>query len=65
MQNITENIARADAAQIGDLLDAVLKRYGELYPDWDICTFSLCKQEDRDQQIDAAIRILQRMRSPR
>ena len=52
-------IASADGWQIEKLLDAVLCRYAELYPDWEVTTISFCKNRDKNEQIDGIIRVLQ------
>ena len=41
MDQLLEQIADIGENEIGDLLTAVLKRYGELFPEWEICTLSL------------------------
>lgn len=63
MNNITEKIAQAGPSEIGVLLEAVLKRYGELFPDWEINTFTFQKQQDRNRQIEDAIRLLEAMKT--
>ncbi len=59
MSDLLERIAQADDMEIQDLLKAVTNRYAELYPDWEICTFSLEKAKDRNEQIDREIAFLQ------
>ena len=49
--------------EVDILLTAVLARYGELYPDWEISTISIRRAEDRAEQIDRTIRMLQRMKN--
>ena len=46
MEEILRKIAEADAETVDTMLTAVLARYGELYPDWEICTMSVRKDED-------------------
>ena len=61
MANIRK-IAQADAEVVETLLAAVLARYGELYPEWEISTVSVRKDEDKTKQIDAIIRRLEYMK---
>ena len=63
MKTLTEQIAQLRDTEIGDVLSAVVLRYGELFPDWEISTISLKKSEDRNQQIDRMIQMLMQMKS--
>ena len=61
--NLVEGIARSDKAQIEKLLKAVLQRYAQLFPDYEVSTISLKKGTDRNQQIDQIIALLQQMKT--
>ena len=63
MLNLVEGIARSDKAQIEKLLKAVLQRYAQLFPDYEVSTISLKKGTDRNQQIDQIIALLQQMKT--
>ena len=63
MEEMRQKIVQADAEAVDTLLTAVLARYGELYPDWEICTMSVRKDEDKAKQIDAIIRRLEYMKT--
>ena len=63
MEEMRQKIAQADAEAVDTLLTAVLASYGELYPDWEICTMSVRKDEDKAKQIDAIIRRLEYMKT--
>ena len=63
MEEMRQKIAQADAEAVDTLLTAVLARYGELYPDWEVCTMSVRKDEDKAKQIDAIIRRLEYMKT--
>ena len=63
MKTLTEQIAQLRDTEIGDVLSAVVLRYGELFPDWEISTISLKKGEDRNQQIDRMVQMLMQMKS--
>ena len=62
MEHTKEKIRTADPEQIQELLAAVLNRYGEMYPDWQISVVSLEKKENRNGQLDDMIRLLQNMK---
>jgi len=63
MCDIEKAIAQADAYELDKILKAVLKRYAELFPDWEVGTISLQKSADRNKQIDRMITMLQNMKS--
>ncbi len=56
-------IAQADAAQAERILNAVLQRYHQLYPNWEISTLALEKGKNRSSQIDGIIAMLQRIKA--
>ena len=62
MKEILEKIGSADGNQIQTLLMAVLRRYGQLYPDSEISVISLEKNENQNSQLDDMIRLLQNMK---
>lgn len=65
MKKIKAQIAWADGVQIEELLFAGLKRYAVLFPDWEISTVSIDKREDRCEQIDRIIQVLETMKTMR
>lgn len=52
---IKEKMKEVDAQSIPLVFLAALERYQELFPDWDIVSFSLEKCKDRNMQIDRMI----------
>ena len=56
---ILQEIRNADGEKAKLFLKALIQRYAELYPDWEVSTFSVRKTEDRNSQIDEMIRFLQ------
>ena len=62
MDDIISRIECSDGSQIERLLKAVVARYGELYPDWELSVISLEKKKDRVAQIDRIIEVLQHMK---
>ena len=63
MMDLYKEIQQTDLVEIENLLDMVLRRYEELFPDWEISTVSVRKSRDRNEQLDRMIAMLQRMKS--
>ena len=51
-------IRRATKRQIGTVLEAAVRRYNELYPEWEISVISLRQSGDPVQQAENVIRLL-------
>lgn len=62
MHQLIAEIAQATDSEIGELLKAVIHRYSELFPNWEICTLSLEKANDRNEQLDQAIHLLEALK---
>ena len=62
MFDLVEEISKAKAEDLEGILRAVLARYGELFPDWEVTTISVQKTGDRNAQIDQHIQLLTRMK---
>lgn len=60
--DLLEEIKRIEKEQIQDVLQAVLARWRELYPDWDINIFSLEKSEDKNTQLDRVIALAEKLK---
>ena len=60
--DMIERIKNAKPEEIQEILMAVLARYRELYPGWDINVLSLEKSEDRNEQLDRTIQLLEKMK---
>ena len=63
MMELTEEIAKANGEEMDQILKAVLSRYSVLYPDWELCTVSILKSEDRNEQLDRMIAMLEKMKT--
>lgn len=63
MEAIIERISQASPSEAEHLLKAIQDRYHALYPDWDLCIFSLEKSADRNEQLDKIIHMLQGMKT--
>ncbi len=57
-----EYIKNAKPEELEDILKAVLARYGQVYPDWEVTVISLEKAEDRTEQLDRIIAMLEKMK---
>lgn len=62
MDELLEKIAQADEYEVEELLKAILRRYAEVFPDWEVSTVSLHKGADRKEQIDRIIKMLESMK---
>ena len=62
MSDLVRGIEKANAEDLELLLRALLSRYSVLYPDWELSTVSVLKSEDRNEQLDRLITILQQMK---
>ena len=62
--DLIKEVAKADEFEIEALLKAVLRRYAELFPDWELTTISLHKGSDRNEQLDRMIVLLQQLKKP-
>lgn len=63
MQELIKAIEKLNEYEIEETLQAVLRRYGELFPDWEVSTISLQKNEDRIEQLDRTIAFLEKMKT--
>lgn len=63
MQDILAEIARADGCKAEEILNAILKRYEELFPAWELSVISFHKSEDKNEQIDKMIQLLQKIKT--
>ena len=62
---IFDLIDRLTEREIGEVVDAVLRRYNDLFPDWEIATVSINKKEDREEQLNNIIRLLENLKTSR
>ena len=63
MEDIYEEIAKISVFEINDVLDAVVSRYSELFPDWEIGTYSIEKKGNRNEQIDRMISFMEKLKT--
>ena len=60
--DLLERIKTAETEEINDLVTAVLARYRELFPDWDISIVSIEKNGDRNEQLDSIITLIEKLK---
>ena len=58
MRRVLKMINKLDADQITEAVEAVRRRYSELFPDWEIMWFSMEKSKDPKVQVDNTIALL-------
>ena len=61
-RDIYDEINDADGEEITEILDIVLHRYEQLFPQWSVSVVSIEKCEDRMEQIDRMIAFLEAMK---
>ena len=49
-------------AKMEAIMKAVMSRYNALYPEWELNTFSILKSEDRTEQFERMITVLEKMK---
>ena len=59
---IIDDIKKAEPEELNDILMAVLERYREVFPDWEVMTVSLEKAADKKEQLDRMIALLEHMK---
>ena len=57
-----EQIKKAKPEELNDILQAVLARYREVFPGWELITISLEKAVDKNAQLDRIISMLETMK---
>ena len=57
-----EQIKKAKPEELNDILQAVLARYREVFPGWELITISLEKSVDKKEQLDRIIGLLEKMK---
>ncbi len=63
MHDLMAAIKKVNEYEIEEVLQAVLNRYGELFPDWEVSAISLQKSKDRNEQLDRNIALLQKLKT--
>ena len=59
---ILEKIKNAKPEELSDLILAVQRRYRECFPDWELDFICFERSVDKNEQLDRAIELLERMK---
>ena len=62
MLRTLQKIQNANPNEAERYLNAIVKRYSVLYPDWDLTMVSLQKSDDKNEQIDRIISFIESLR---
>lgn len=62
MEDLLAKIGQVESSDMEAVLDAVLARYNQLFPQWDVNIVSLRKNESRNNQINGIIQTLEHMK---
>ena len=57
-----DQIKQTKPEELNDILLAVMERYREIFPDWELITISLEKAVDKNEQLDRIISMLDKMK---
>ena len=63
MLDLLDAFKKANGEEMDEILKTVLFRFGELYPEWEISTVSVLKSEDRNEQLDRMITLLEKIKT--
>ena len=57
-----EMIQNAGPEEMSDLVLAVQSRYNELFPDWELSFYSLERNKNKNEQLDAIIALMEKLK---
>ena len=57
------DISKMQANELEAALKAVLERYSELFPEWEMNIVTVDKTKDKNTQIDRMVELLQKMKT--
>ena len=60
---VIDRILAAEENELEEILRAVLRRYAEVFPNWEVSTISIDKTRDRNEQLDQLIAMAQKMKT--
>ena len=63
LAKVLKFIHQADNSQVSEIIQALVSRYGEVHPDWDVAFLSLPKNNpaERENMIQSALHFLHNM----
>ena len=62
MREIIQAISQARDSEVEEMMMALIKRYKELFPDWELSIVAVEKTGDRNAQIDKVIELLEKLK---
>ena len=62
MTKTIQEISQARDFEIEEMMTALLKRYKEVFPNWEVSVVSIEKTGDRNKQIDEVIQLLEKLK---
>ena len=63
MFHLYAEIDELDSYEIPYVLEAVIERYNQLFPDWEIGTFSVERRKDKNEQLDQIIEFFEKLKT--
>ena len=57
-----EHVQKASPEEVNEILMDLVKRYGEIFPGWELHILTVDKSGDKNTQIDAAIALLEKLK---
>ena len=63
MADVLQEISRAQDEELQEMMTALIKRYEEVFPAWELSVISIEKTGDRNEQIDRVIELLEKMKT--
>ena len=63
MADIFERIDHLTEFEICDVVEAVIDKYRSLFPDWEIVLVSISKKQNRTDQIDSLIKLMEKLKT--
>ena len=62
MCNLSKTISMLTEDEISEVFMELLARYRTLFPNWEICVFTIDKNKERNFQIDELIAVMKTMK---
>ena len=60
--SILEQVQKATPDEVNDILMDLVKRYDQIFPGWQLHILTIEKAVDKNEQIDAAIALLEKLK---
>ena len=60
---VIDRILAAEENELEEILRAVLLRYAEVFPEWEVSTIAIDKTRERNEQLDQMIDMIEKMKT--